>query len=49
MVEQHVHLTLEVADRAYVMNRGRIVEQGTAAEISGRLDDIRRSYLTASG
>lgn len=45
MVEQHVHLALEVADRAYVMSRGRIIASGAAAEISNSLDDLRGSYL----
>jgi branched-chain amino acid transport system ATP-binding protein len=45
MVEQHVHLALEVADRAYVMSRGRIIASGPAAEISNSLDDLRGSYL----
>ncbi|UFS59804.1 ABC transporter ATP-binding protein [Subtercola endophyticus] len=45
MVEQHVHLALEVADRAYVMSRGRIIASGTASEISESLDDLRGGYL----
>ncbi|ARJ04182.1 ABC transporter ATP-binding protein [Cnuibacter physcomitrellae] len=45
MVEQHVRLALEIADRAYVMSRGRIVREGTAAEIAASLDELRGSYL----
>jgi branched-chain amino acid transport system ATP-binding protein len=45
MVEQHVHLALEVANRAYVMSRGRVVAQGTAQEIGSSLDELRGSYL----
>jgi branched-chain amino acid transport system ATP-binding protein len=48
MVEQHVHLALGIADRAYVMSRGEIVRSGTAAEIEAALDDIRGSYLGAA-
>jgi branched-chain amino acid transport system ATP-binding protein len=45
MVEQHVHLALEVADRAYVMSRGRIIASGSALQISESLDELRGSYL----
>jgi branched-chain amino acid transport system ATP-binding protein len=48
MVEQHVHLALQTADRAYVMSRGEIVRSGTAAEVEEALDEIRGSYLGAS-
>ena len=33
LVEQHVELALRVADYVYVMDRGRIALQGTAAEV----------------
>ncbi len=48
MVEQHVHLALQTADRAYVMSRGEIVRSGTAAEVEDALDEIRGSYLGAN-
>jgi branched-chain amino acid transport system ATP-binding protein len=44
-VEQHVHMALEVADRAYVMSRGEITLAGAAAELRGRRDLIEASYL----
>ena len=48
LVEQHVRRALAVADRAYVMERGRIVLSGTAAEVTGQLDKIEASYLTGT-
>ena len=48
LVEQHVHLALGIADRAYVMARGRIVKQGTAAEVQASVDEVTGSYLAAA-
>jgi branched-chain amino acid transport system ATP-binding protein len=48
LVEQHVRKALEVADRVYVMQRGRIVLSGTAVDISGRLEEIEGAYLSSS-
>ena len=44
-VEQHVSLALEVADRAYVLSHGRLVLEGKAADLRGRRDLLRSSYL----
>jgi branched-chain amino acid transport system ATP-binding protein len=44
LVEQNANLALDLADRAYLLETGRIVVAGPAAEI--RQDEaIRRSYL----
>ena len=49
LVEQHVRQALGVADRAYVMERGKIVLSGTADEVRGQLDRIEAAYLAGSG
>jgi branched-chain amino acid transport system ATP-binding protein len=48
LVEQHVRQALEVADRVYVMQRGRIALSGPADEIGGQLSEIEAAYLTAA-
>jgi len=48
LVEQQVRNALEVADRAYILSGGRVVLDGTSAELKGRLDEIERSYLAAA-
>jgi branched-chain amino acid transport system ATP-binding protein len=48
LVEQHVRQALKIADRVYVMERGRIVLSGTSDELAGRLDQIEAAYLPGS-
>ncbi|WP_423746097.1 ABC transporter ATP-binding protein (plasmid) [Haladaptatus sp. SPP-AMP-3] len=46
LVEQNLPLALDLADRFYVLDNGRVVEQGDANEVS--MDDERlRRYLSA--
>ena len=45
LVEQHVRSALEVADRLYILQRGRCVLLGPAHELRESLDEIERSYL----
>lgn len=44
LVEQNVHYSLEITDRAYVLENGRIVLHGTGREMSDN-DHVRKSYL----
>ncbi len=44
LVEQDVHSAFEVADRAYVMETGRIVREGAAAALAGD-PEVKRAYL----
>jgi branched-chain amino acid transport system ATP-binding protein len=44
LVEQNARMALEVADRAYVLQTGRIVTSGPAAELANS-DEVRRRYL----
>jgi branched-chain amino acid transport system ATP-binding protein len=44
LVEQNVATALRVAHRAYVLEEGRMVAEGTPDELMGR-DEIRRAYL----
>lgn len=43
-VEQNVRQILQIADRAYVLSQGRIVDQGTARELLDH-PEIRRAFL----
>ena len=45
LVEQHVEVALEIPDRAAVVQRGRIVMEGTAEEVRGRYDELEAAYL----
>jgi branched-chain amino acid transport system ATP-binding protein len=44
LVEQNAQMALSVADRAYVLETGRIVMSGTGAELA-QSDAIRKAYL----
>ena len=48
LVEQNVFEALEISDRAYVLQTGRIVLEGTGAELV-RSDLVREAYLGAAG
>ncbi len=45
-VEQRVRQALAYADRGYVINHGKVVMEGTAEELRGRIEEIEESYLS---
>ena len=45
LVEQHVRRALDVADRGYVLARGRVVLSGSSAELRARIREVEASYL----
>ncbi len=47
LVEQNAHMALKIANRAYVLETGRIVASGTAKELS-ESDEIKKAYLGSS-
>jgi branched-chain amino acid transport system ATP-binding protein len=48
LVEQHVRKALKIADRVYLMERGRIVLSGTSSEVEGQLERIETAYLSTA-
>lgn len=48
LVEQHVKQALAVADRVYVLQRGRVVLEGTAEAMGDQLEKIESSYLAGT-
>jgi branched-chain amino acid transport system ATP-binding protein len=48
LVEQHVRQAMDVADRVYVLERGRVALTGPVAEVRDQVAAIEASYLSAS-
>ena len=44
LVEQNVQMSLQVADRAYVLENGRVVMEGQGRELSQN-GNLRKAYL----
>lgn len=44
LVEQKLSIAMDIADRVYVMGHGKVVFEGTPAELKGR-DDVRKEWL----
>ncbi len=49
LVEQHVHLALDIADRAYVLSHGNLVQQGSVPELLADRHLLEASYLGEQG
>ncbi|AHH19842.1 putative ABC transporter, ATP-binding protein [Nocardia nova SH22a] len=45
-VEQHIHVALELCDRAYVLSHGDCVLEGTGADLLGRVDELGTLYFS---
>ena len=45
VVEQHVHMALEVADRGYVLNHGELMMEGSAKDLLANRELLEASYL----
>ena len=45
LVEQHISQALGICDRAYILNQGRLVMQGSAEELQGQSKDLEAAYL----
>jgi len=48
LVEQNVHQTLAIAHRGYVLSQGKVVAQGSAAELMAD-EQVRAAYFGAGG
>jgi branched-chain amino acid transport system ATP-binding protein len=46
LVEQNAHLSLEIADRAYVLETGSVVMEGDANEVA-KNPRVKEAYLGA--
>jgi branched-chain amino acid transport system ATP-binding protein len=44
LVEQNVHVSLEICDRAYVLENGRVVMEGLGSDLMNN-DHVRKAYL----
>ena len=47
LVEQYARRALQIADRAYILQRGTVAVGGQAAELLADIDILERSYLGA--
>jgi branched-chain amino acid transport system ATP-binding protein len=45
LVEQNVHIALEICDRSYVLENGRIILEGTGDKML-EMDEIKKAYLS---
>ncbi|MFA7554965.1 MAG: ATP-binding cassette domain-containing protein [Spongiibacteraceae bacterium] len=45
LVEQHVSQALQIADRGIILNQGRVVLSGSAAELKTKMAELESAYL----
>jgi len=45
LVEQHIRKAIRIADHVLVMRRGRVVLEGSGAQLRGRVADIEAAYM----
>jgi branched-chain amino acid transport system ATP-binding protein len=48
LVEQHVHLALQIADRVHVMRRGRLVFSGPPADLQANQTALDDAYFATA-
>ena len=48
IVDQHVNLALELSDRAYFLERGRVRFEGPASDLRGRTDLLRAVFFAGA-
>jgi branched-chain amino acid transport system ATP-binding protein len=46
LVEQQLQKALQIADRGYVLRRGRVELEGTTSELQSRIDELRGHFIT---
>jgi len=49
LVEQHLSLALEIADRGIVLHKGSVAMEGTRADLTSRRHEIESSYMGGAG
>lgn len=47
LVEQHLKIALDAADRGYVVRKGHVVLEGTSAELADKRDVVHAAYISA--
>jgi branched-chain amino acid transport system ATP-binding protein len=45
IVEQHVHMALEIADRGYVLGNGKLRLEGQASDLAANRSLLEETYL----
>jgi len=48
LIEQHIHVALDLADRALVLRQGHVVLSGSSAELRADLGQVEESYFSTT-